>query len=115
MLSKKALIRKSSTQLDDSETAELADMFRLVGDATRLRIILACLSGPVCVSDIAEQLGLSGSLVSHHLRLLRAARFLSGRRQGKQIFYSVLDDHIRCVLVDMIDHVVEPRDVFEDE
>lgn len=100
--------------LDEGKTAELADMFRLMGDGSRLRIILACLGEPVCVGDIAEQLGLSGSLVSHHLRLLRAARVLRAKRQGKNIFYSVADEHIRCVLYDMVDHVVEPADDSED-
>ena len=97
-------------ELDEDRTAELAEMFRLMGDGSRLRIILACLGEPVCVGDIAERLGLSGSLVSHHLRLLRAARVLRAKRQGKQVFYSVADEHIRCVLYDMVDHVVEPSD-----
>jgi ArsR family transcriptional regulator len=89
-------------------------MFRLMGDGSRLRIILACLGEPVCVGDIAQQLGLSGSLVSHHLRLLRAARVLRSQRRGRQIFYSVADEHIRCVLFDMVDHVVEPLDDIEE-
>lgn len=97
-------------ELDEDKTAELADLFRLMGDSSRLRIILACLGEPVCVGDIAEQLGLSSSLVSHHLRLLRAARVLRAQRRGKQVFYSVADEHIRCVLFDMVDHVVEPSD-----
>ena len=93
--------------LDTARTEELAELFRLMGDATRLRIILTCMSESVCVGDIAARLGLSGSLVSHHLRLLRAARVLRGTRRGKQIFYSLADAHIQCVLDDMIDHVRE--------
>ena len=100
--------------LGEDKTAELADMFRLMGDGSRLRIILACLGEPVCVGDIAAQLELSGSLVSHHLRLLRAARVLRAERRGKQVFYSVADEHIRCVLYDMVDHVEEPSDDHED-
>lgn len=103
-------IHRPTTALDEGKTAELADMFRLMGDTSRLRIILACLGEPICVGDIAGQLGLSASLVSHHLRLLRAARVLRAERRGKQIFYSVADDHIRCVLHDMVDHVIEPSD-----
>ena len=80
--------------LDEGQTAELADTFRLMGEGSRLRIVLACLGEPVCVSDIAERLGLSGSLVSHHLRLLRAARLLRPQRRGRQIFYSVADEHL---------------------
>lgn len=101
-------------QLGDDRTAELAEMFRLMGDASRLRVILTCLNEPVCVGDIAARLGLSPSLVSHHLRLLRAARVLRAQRQGKQIFYSVADDHIRCVLYDMVDHIAEPADELGD-
>ena len=101
---------RPAPDLDEGKTAELADLFRLMGDANRLRIILACLGEPVCVGDIANKLDLSGSLVSHHLRLLRAARVLRGNRQGKHVFYTVDDDHIRCVLFDMVDHVAESVD-----
>ena len=57
---------------------------------------------------MAQRLGLSSSLVSHHLRLLRAARVLRGRRHGKQVYYGLADEHISRVLLDMLDHVVEP-------
>jgi DNA-binding transcriptional ArsR family regulator len=68
----------------DNFVAELADLFRLLGDATRLRIVLACLDAPIAVNDIASKLDLSNSLVSHHLRLLRAARIVKADRRGKQ-------------------------------
>ncbi len=93
--------------LDEGQTAELAEMFHLLGDATRLGIVLACLAGPVSVSALAGRIGASPSLVSHHLRLLRAARILRAERRGKQVFYSAADDHIRTVLTDMIEHVAE--------
>jgi DNA-binding transcriptional ArsR family regulator len=63
------------------------------------------LEGSVCVSDIAKQTELSQSLVSHHLRLLRTARLVKSERRGRNVHYVINDDHIRCVLVDMIDHV----------
>lgn len=94
--------------LSEERTIELAEIFRLMGDPTRLRILLLCVRGPICVSDIASQLSLTQSLVSHHLRLLRAGRVLRARRQGKQMFYSVADAHISCVVADMVEHVVEP-------
>ena len=94
--------------LDDAQTIELAETFHLLGDPTRLRVVVACLAGPVSVSDLAERIGASPSLVSHHLRLLKAARILGAERRGKQVFYSAMDDHIRCVLADMIAHVAEP-------
>lgn len=94
---------------NDNDVAELADMFRLLGDTTRLRIVLACLDGPVAVGDIASQLELSSSLVSHHLRLLRAARVVKADRQGKQVFYAAADQHVSGVLADMLEHIAEPR------
>lgn len=92
----------------DPALAELADLFHLLGDHTRLRIVMACLNAPIAVSDIAATLNLSGSLVSHHLRLLRAARIVKSERQGKQVFYSAADAHISGMLSDMLDHIAEP-------
>ncbi len=97
----------------EDAVVQLADLFRLMGDPSRLRIILACLNDPISVGDIAIRLELSPSLVSHHLRLLRGARVLRAERRGKQIFYSALDEHIRCVIDDMVAHVGEPLDIEE--
>jgi ArsR family transcriptional regulator len=93
--------------LGEDQVTELAEMFRLLGDGSRLRIVLACLDGSQPVGTLVARLGLSQSLVSHHLRLLRAARLLRAERHGKQIHYSIADDHVRSVLVDMVDHVGE--------
>ncbi|NRR29252.1 winged helix-turn-helix transcriptional regulator [Oxalobacteraceae bacterium] len=97
----------------DPAIAELADLFHLLGDPTRLRIVLACLRTPIAVSDIAASLQLSGSLVSHHLRLLRAARIVKSERQGKQVFYTAADAHISDVLSDMLEHIAEPANGHE--
>ncbi|MBX9934323.1 MAG: metalloregulator ArsR/SmtB family transcription factor [Methylobacterium sp.] len=97
--------------LDEERAIELAEIFRLLGDANRLRIAVACLEGPLCVGDIAQAVGLSTSLVSHHLRLLRAARFVRSQKRGKQVFYGATDEHVRCVIKDMVAHVGECRDV----
>ena len=94
--------------LTEDKATELAETFHLIGDPNRLRIVFACLDEPVCVSDMAAQLGLSPSLVSHHLRLLRAARLLGAERRGKQVFYQAADEHIRSVLRDMYEHIDEP-------
>ncbi len=99
----------------EEDVAQLADMFRLMGDASRLRIIVACLGDPISVGDIAAQLDLSQSLVSHHLRLLRAARVLKAKRRGKQMFYSACDAHIECVITDMMAHIGEPLDIEESD
>ncbi|MDX1484808.1 MAG: metalloregulator ArsR/SmtB family transcription factor [Alphaproteobacteria bacterium] len=92
----------------NDETIEIAEMFRLMGDPTRLKILIQCLDGPVAVGDLARLTGASQSLVSHHLRLLRAARILAAERRGKKVYYAAADDHIRSVVTDMIDHVAEP-------
>ncbi|MGB9992841.1 ArsR/SmtB family transcription factor [Massilia sp. SM-13] len=93
---------------NDASVAQLADLFHLLGDPTRLRIVLACVPAPIAVSEIAASLELSPSLVSHHLRLLRAARIVKSERQGKQVFYSAADAHISGVLRDMLEHIAEP-------
>lgn len=95
--------------------APLAELFRLLGDPTRLRIVLACVDGPCAVGAIALQLGLSPSLVSHHLRLLRAARIVRADRQGKQVFYRAADNHISAMLAGMLEHVAEPADNYSQD
>lgn len=93
--------------ISDDQAIAIADMFRLMGDASRLKIVLACLGDPRCVSDIAHVTRLSPSLVSHHLRLLRAARILRSERRGKQVFYVAADAHVRSVIADMVEHASE--------
>jgi len=93
--------------LTPHDTAILAETFRLLGDPTRLRILLYCLSGPQSVGGIAEGLDLSQSLVSHHLRLLRGARLVRGERKAKQVFYALADSHVSDMLADMAVHVAE--------
>ena len=100
-------MRARTARIGDDQVVELAEMFRLISDPTRLRIILACLDAPAAVNEMAERIGSSASLVSHHLRLLRAARLLQADRRGRQVFYVVGDEHIRSMLTDMVDHVSE--------
>ena len=98
---------RGRARIGDDQVVELAEMFRLMSDPTRLKIILACLDEAASVGAMAERLGISASLVSHHLRLLRAARLLQADRRGRQVFYAVQDEHIRSMLSDMVDHVAE--------
>ena len=99
---------------DESDHVEqVADLFHLLGDATRLRIVLACLAQPTAVGDIATALNLSSSLVSHHLRLLRAARIVKAERQGKQVFYAAADAHISTLLATMFEHIAEPLNALD--
>lgn len=89
------------------ENAQLAEIFHLLGDPNRLSIVLRCLDEPIGVGDLADSLGLSQSLVSHHLRLLRAARLVRGERDGKFVRYVAADDHVRDMLKNMTAHIHE--------
>ncbi len=93
----------------DAHLPQLADLFHLLGDTTRLRIIVTCLQGPIAVGDLAAALALTPTLVSHHLRLLRAARLVRFERQGRHVLYSAADRHVSDMLQDMIEHIAEPH------
>jgi DNA-binding transcriptional ArsR family regulator len=98
-------------RLADDQIYELAEMFRLMSDPSRLSIVLNCMSERASVGEMAQRLGLSPSLVSHHLRLLRAARLLQADRQGRQVFYQITDEHVLRMLRDMVAHVAEEHDL----
>lgn len=89
------------------QLAALADLFHLMGDRSRLSILLCVLEGPRAVGEIAAATGLSASLASHHLRLLRAGRLVRAERRGKRVFYTIDDAHVSGVLLDMAEHVAE--------
>ncbi|ENO89968.1 ArsR/SmtB family transcription factor [Thauera linaloolentis] len=93
--------------LSQNDITILAETFRLLGDPSRLRIMLCCMEGSTSVGEIADSLDLSQSLVSHHLRLLRGARLVKGIRRAKHIFYEVADQHVSQVLQDMASHIAE--------
>jgi DNA-binding transcriptional ArsR family regulator len=92
---------------DDADITIIAETFRLLGDLTRLRILLCCLNEPMSVGDIAAHVGASQSLVSHNLRLLRAARLVRSERRAKQVFYEAADQHVRHMLADITEHAAE--------
>lgn len=93
--------------LNDDELTELGEMFRMLGDPTRLGIVLACMDEAVSVGHMASQLGATPSLISHHLRLLRATRLVRGTRDGRSVRYQVSDDHVRTMLQNMVAHIHE--------
>lgn len=95
-------------EIQDNDTiGQVADIFKLMGDQTRLKILLECLDGEVAVGGLVDALGLSQSLISHHLRLLRAARLVRHERRGKNVFYTAADDHVRHIVRDMMEHARE--------
>jgi ArsR family transcriptional regulator, lead/cadmium/zinc/bismuth-responsive transcriptional repressor len=96
-------------QLLSSRTVEeIAETFRVLGDPTRLRILDAMATGELCVCDIAALVGISESAASHQLRLLRGMRLVRPRRAGRQVFYSLDDQHIVELLRLAVTHVQEP-------
>ena len=92
---------------DERHITVIAETYRLLGDPTRLKVLLTCLEGPIAVGDIATATGASPSLVSHHLRHLRAARLVRGTRRNRQVFYQAADHHIARMLTDMLAHAME--------
>lgn len=76
----------------------LSDFFKILGDPTRLSILFALYGGPICVCDITEILGMTKSAVSHQLKTLRQANLVSYKRSGKNIFYSLADDHVKSII-----------------
>lgn len=97
--------------LSDNTLATITDILHLMGEVNRLKLLLTCLEKPQSVTDLAQQLQLSVPLVSHHLRLLRSARLLCANRDGKHIFYEIADEHVRCILDDIISHFIEEEPV----
>lgn len=96
------------TQLFDTElVADLAETFKVLGHATRVRILDVLSRQELCVGDIAEVLGLSESAVSHQLRLLRSARLVRQRRAGQQMFYALDDHHVIRLFAQAHEHVQE--------
>jgi DNA-binding transcriptional ArsR family regulator len=91
----------------DSALRRAAEIFRVLGDPTRLRLLGILLDGERCVSDLADRLQDNLPAVSQRLKLLRAAGIVSGRRNGKRIYYALADDHIRDLLVNALAHAAE--------
>ncbi|TQL46894.1 ArsR family transcriptional regulator [Subtercola boreus] len=89
----------------DADITDLADVFGLLGEPNRVRLLIALLDGPMCVRDVAAAIHLSESAVSHALRLLRAHRVVEVRRQGRVAFYEIADAHVRHLLEVGLEHV----------
>ncbi len=86
---------------------DLAELFKVFGDSTRIRILYALFESELCVGDLAQLLSASPSAVSHQLKILKDAKLVKFRREGKIVFYSLDDDHVRGILSMGIDHIEE--------
>lgn len=91
--------------LDEDTAAYLAELFRALSDTSRVRIVSALVNGEMNVRSLAEAVGISESAVSHHLRGLRQMRLVRGRKEGRQVFYTLDDDHIEALYRLGLDHV----------
>lgn len=100
-----ALVHRA--QPDEETLYDLAELFKTFGDTTRIRILYALMENELCVCDIAELVGASQSAVSHQLRILKQARLVKFRREGKSAFYSLSDDHVHTMLAQGMTHICE--------
>ena len=92
---------------EESVLYDLAELFKLFGDTTRIRILYALFGAELCVCDIAQLLSLSQTAVSHQLRLLKASKLVKSRRDGKTVFYSLADNHVYSIIGQGMEHVEE--------
>ena len=97
----------NETMPDDEILYDLAELFRVFGDSTRIKILYALFESELCVNDIAQVVGISQSAVSHQLRVLKTSKLVKFRRDGKAIYYSLDDDHVRSMISLGMDHVEE--------
>lgn len=86
---------------------DLAELFKVFGDSTRIRILFALYGADICVCDLAETLNMTQSAVSHQLKILKQSKLVSNRREGKQIYYFLADDHVRRIIAQGMEHVTE--------
>ncbi|HHW68305.1 MAG: ArsR family transcriptional regulator, lead/cadmium/zinc/bismuth-responsive transcriptional [Epulopiscium sp.] len=102
------VIEKVKDSMPPEETLyDLAELFKVFGDSTRIRILHALSASDMCVCDIAALLGMTQSAISHQLRVLKQARLVKYRKEGKTIYYSLADDHVTQIFAQGLEHVNE--------
>ncbi len=101
------MVKKKMPQ--EEKLYDLAELFKVFGDTTRVKIISALFEAEMCVCDIAELLSMTQSAISHQLRVLRQARLVKHRKEGKVVFYSLDDEHIKTIFNQGLEHILEPR------
>ena len=104
----KDLIEKVSNHMpDEDELYDLAELFKVFGDSTRIRIMSVLLGEEMCVCDLAEVLSMNQSAISHQLKILKQAKLVKNRRDGKQVYYALADDHVSTILAMGLEHIEE--------
>lgn len=102
------LVEKVNTAMPKEEILyDLAELFKIFGDTTRIRILYVLFESEMCVNDIAQLLGMSISAISHQLRILKSSKLIKFRREGKAVFYSLSDDHVRTIIDNGMEHISE--------
>ena len=102
------LISSVNQDMPDEEMLyDLAELFRIFGDSTRIKILYVLFEAEMCVCDIAECLSMTQSAISHQLRLLKQSKLVKCRREGKTVFYSLADDHVRTIIGMGMEHLCE--------
>ena len=101
------LARAEQDMPDEESLYDLAELFKVFGDTTRIRILYVLFESEMCVCDIAELLNMSQSAISHQLRVLKQARLVRNRREGKTIYYFLADDHVRTIIGQGMEHIAE--------
>lgn len=94
---------------EETELYDLAELFKVFGDSTRIRILFVLFEAEVCVCDLAKALNMTQSAISHQLRILKQNKLVKSRREGKSIFYSLADDHVRTIINQGREHIEEDR------
>lgn len=92
---------------DEGLLIELAELYKVFGDSTRIKILYALFEEEKGVGEIANQLGMTMSAISHQLRILKQARLVKFRREGKMVYYALADDHVRTIFAQGLDHICE--------
>ena len=95
------------TMPEETELYDLAELFKVFGDSTRIRILFVLFEAQVCVCDLAQALGMTQSAISHQLRILKQNKLVKSRREGKSVFYSLADDHVRTIIEMGREHIEE--------
>ncbi len=102
------IVNEVIAKLPDEELLyDVAELFKVFGDSTRVRIICALFESEMCVCDIAAVLNMTQSAISHQLRVLKQARLVKYRRDGKTVYYSLADDHIQNIFDQAFEHIME--------